>query len=105
MDCLKILIDTLEPLSGPSWLFKFGCNFLINNLEIPKALNLLIKNGNKKGVLYCNILVFENIQRSKHIYLQLNFAFLKYDYSIKEKKQAPKLASYNTDRYIFVLLK
>ena len=29
MGYLKILIDTLEPLSGPSWLFKFGCNFLI----------------------------------------------------------------------------
>ena len=36
MDYLKILIDTLEPLSGPSWLFKFGCNFLIIKASVDK---------------------------------------------------------------------
>ena len=36
MDYLKILINTLEPLSGPSWLFKFGWNFLINKASVDK---------------------------------------------------------------------
>ena len=38
IDYLKILIDTLEPLSGPSWLFRFGCNFLINKASVDKRL-------------------------------------------------------------------
>ena len=40
MDHLKVLIDTLEPLSGPSWLFKFGCNFLINKASVDKIIDL-----------------------------------------------------------------
>ena len=30
MDLLNILIVTLDPLSGTSWLFKFGWSYLIS---------------------------------------------------------------------------
>ena len=32
----KKLIVTLDSLSGPSWLFKFGCNFLIYRASVNK---------------------------------------------------------------------
>ena len=34
MDYLNILIVTLDPLSGPCWLFKFGWSFLISKASV-----------------------------------------------------------------------
>ena len=36
MDYLSLLIVVLDPLSGPSWLFKFSWGFLINKASVDK---------------------------------------------------------------------
>ena len=38
MDYLNILIVTLDPLSGPSWFFKFGWSFLISKAFVDNKM-------------------------------------------------------------------